>query len=125
MRCTEILLVLAVILLPAHVSAQRDSGDVVLSDRARIQAHLARVEASLRATDVQGLSSSQRAAREQRLDDLHAYWTRGVFPHGSVEQPSPLSPTFIDRGGRPCAMAYLVIASGHETVAREIAIVAG
>lgn len=114
-------LVLIVLAFTTTASAQLESSDVVALDRVRVRAHLAAVEASLRATDVSRLTDAQRAARDRRLDDLHGYWLRGEFPHGRADQPAPLSPTFIDEGDRPCAMAWLVMASGHEDVAREIA----
>lgn len=106
---------------PAAAGAQSPSPAVIALDRARVRGHLAMVEAELRAADVRGLTRPQRAARAARLDDLHRYWARGEFPHGNPGQPAPFSPTFIDERGRPCAMAALVMASGHEEVAREIA----
>lgn len=94
---------------------------MVAADRIRVSAHLERVEARLRTADVSHLSPAQRAARARNLDRLHAYRLRGEFPYGVATQPARLSPTFIDADGRACAMAYLVIESGHRDVAEAIA----
>jgi len=88
-------------------------------ERPRIQRHLADVEAILRARPVAGLTETQRRNRLARLDDLHAYWTRGEFPRNR-DFPDRLVPYFIDARGVPCAMGYLVIRSGGKDYAEEI-----
>jgi len=101
--------------------AQMHPLGVVEADRIRIQAHLERVEARLRAADISRLTAEQRAARAVNIERLRAYRLRGEFPHGNVAQPAPRVPTFIDADGRACAMGYLVIESGHRDVAEAIA----
>ena len=60
----------------------------------------------------------RRAPR--RFDELHRYWVSGAFPRNTTA-PGTRIPVFIDEEDRRCAMAHLVIESGHEDVAREIA----
>lgn len=93
--------------------------DLAEPERARIQAHLSKVEAILRANPPKGLSAGQRKNRLARLDDLHEYWTRGEFPKNR-DFPDRLVPYFIDAKGVPCAMGYLVIRSGGGDFAEEI-----
>lgn len=93
--------------------------DLSEPEQARIRRHLAAVEAELRARPTEGLTASQRLNRAARLDDLHAYWTRGEFPQNR-DFPDRLIPYFIDAEGVPCAMGYLVIASGHGAFAQEV-----
>lgn len=93
--------------------------DLARPERERIRAHLARVEADLRAHPPAGLSEARRAARAARLDDLRAYAERGEFPRNR-DYPDRLVPYFIDAEGVPCAMGHLVIASGHADFAEEI-----
>lgn len=93
---------------------------VVERDRVRIRAHLERVERLLRERDTTALTEAQRAARERSLDVLRAYRERGEFPR-NTDFPGRRVPCFIDRGGRVCAVAQLVIESGHGEVARAVA----
>lgn len=93
--------------------------DLSEPERFRIQKHLAQVEAELRAHPPGGLSPEQTEAREQRLNDLHAYWMRGEFPRNLDFQDS-LVPYFIDARGVACAVGHLVIASGHGEFAESI-----
>lgn len=93
--------------------------DLAAPERARIQAHLEETEAHLRAHPPAGLSAEQMRNRFARLDDLHAYWTRGEFPKNR-DFPDRLVPYFIDAEGVPCAMAYLVIQSSGREFAEEI-----
>jgi uncharacterized protein (TIGR03382 family) len=88
-------------------------------ERARIQRHLSRVEAQLRAVDVSHLSPAQRASREAALDRLHEYWRGGAFPHN--DYLNGRTPVFIDRSGRACAMGDLLIHTGHTDEAEVIA----
>lgn len=118
-RTTSVLACL-VWLVPGPLSAQCAPG-VVEMDRARIRVHLAEVVTELRAAPVDHLSAEARAARATNIERLEAYAARGEFPHGSPDQPGVMVPTFIDAEGRPCAMAHLVIESGHREVAEEIA----
>lgn len=94
--------------------------DLTEPEPLRIQQHLAQVESDLRAHPPHGLSPEQAYSRAQRLDDLHAYWMRGEFPH-NPDYPDSLVPYFIDARGVACAVGQLVIASGHREFAEEIA----
>ncbi len=88
----------------------------------RVSQHFKRVEATLRAQDVSHLSPRLQLARKAYLDWLHDYATRGVFPR-NYERPG-CSPCFIDRDGRECAVAHLVMVSGQTALAYKIAEVA-
>lgn len=93
--------------------------DEVALDRARIQRHLAGVEAELRAADTVELSPAQRVERAKNLDRLHAYWTAGVFPH-NTDFVGARVPYFIDEDDRACAVGHLMIASGADDLAAQI-----
>jgi hypothetical protein len=88
----------------------------------RVSLHFKRVEASLRHEDVSHLPPTLQKAREQHLNQLHMYATRGIFPRNH-EQPN-YAPCFIDRDGRECAVAHLVMTSGQPDLAHKIAIAA-
>lgn len=96
-------------LVPALTRAQ--PLDAVEADRARIREHLSRVQEELRAVDTSGMSEARRAARAQRIEALHAYAKRGVFPR-NTGHPGTTHPYFIDLEGRSCAVAHLMIDSG-------------
>jgi hypothetical protein len=89
-------------------------------ERARIAAHLARVEAELRATDVTALPVARRAARARNLDLLRAYRERGIFPHNHVVLDHR-TPVFVDEHGTQCAVGYLIARSGRSDLTRRIA----
>lgn len=90
------------------------------SEVRRISDHLSRVEGLLRARDVAGLPPALVQARARNLDELHAYWTAGRFPHNTC-YPGCRVPCFIDVEGRTCAVAQLMIASGAGPLAARIA----
>jgi hypothetical protein len=84
---------------------------------ARIQQHLARAEAAVRAADVSHLTDEQRAARRTHLARLGRYREAGRFPHNHVD--GTVRPIFVDGHGTRCAMTHLIEASGGgELVAR-------
>jgi hypothetical protein len=85
----------------------------------RIRKHLEKVENDLRRHPPLGLTPKQMQARLERLDDLHDYRINGKFPHNP--QPGTLSPYFIDAEGVPCAVGYLIIASGNSELSNSIA----
>jgi MYXO-CTERM domain-containing protein len=93
--------------------------DAEQADRLRIQQHLAQVEQQLRAAPVETLPSAARQARARLLDELRRYWQAGVFPRNS-QHVGERRPYFIDDDGRACAVAALVIKSGHEALAQRI-----
>lgn len=103
---------------PAVADPAAEVPSVIERDRQRIQAHLEQVEAELRSRDVSHLSAEQRAARERNLDRLHAYWKAGEFPHNT--HVAWKQPVFLDRDGRACAVAHLMIESGWDAQAQAI-----
>jgi hypothetical protein len=90
-----------------------------MADRARIQRHLAEVEAELRDAPIDTLSENERRVRAQLIDELHAYWTRGEFPR-NTSHPDRV-PFFIDAEGTACAVGHLMIASGAADTALAVA----
>jgi hypothetical protein len=104
--------------IPAVVRAAPDASDP--EEVARIQGHLSRVERALRARDTSALSDALKRSRERNLDRLHVYWTAGRFPHNH-DFADKRVPYFIDAHGTACAVADLVIASGHEALAQRVA----
>ncbi len=85
----------------------------------RVRQHFKRVERILRSRDVSHLSPELQQARHQHLNRLHAYAERGIFPRNH-ERPI-YAPCFIDRDQRECAVAHLMITSGHADAAHKIA----
>lgn len=85
----------------------------------RVRAHLARVEAELRAADVSGLTAAQRTVRARHLDVLRAYREAGVFPHNHVADRR--TPVFVDEHGTHCAVGFLIAQSGRDDIVRRIA----
>ncbi len=88
----------------------------------RVRQHFKRVERILRGRDVSHLSPELQQARHQHLDHLHTYAQRGIFPRNH-EHPI-YAPCFIDRDQRECAVAHLMMTSGHTNAAHKIATVA-
>ncbi len=86
----------------------------------RIRTHLERVENQLRETSTPSLTPEQLAARAENLDRLHEYWTSGVFPV-NLDFPEARTPYFIDAYGTACAVAHLVVESGHRELAERLA----
>lgn len=87
-------------------------------DVSLIQMHLSLVEKTLRAKDVNSLSSQQQENRNHCLDILHDYWTNGIFPINTGHKER--TPYFIDNFGIACAVGQLVIETGFESVAKKI-----
>jgi hypothetical protein len=104
----------------------RRFGRVIVSmvwwfDDIRVRRHFRRVERQLRAREVQTWPTPLRLARHRNLDRLHRYWRQSRFPRndGRPRSPAWRAPCFIDQDKRVCAVAHLVIESGHaETSAR-------
>jgi hypothetical protein len=82
----------------------------------RIRAHLRYVIDALRASVPSDPTRARR--RLALLDSLAGYAERARFPR-NVRYPGR-RPRFIDDRGRPCAVGYLVIESGHASLARRI-----
>ena len=87
----------------------------------RIRRRFARVEHVLRARDLSLLGPELRQARSRNLDQLHAYWLKARFPR-NYDHPERHTPCFIDRDGRVCAVAHLLIESGQVDLARKIVV---
>ena len=99
----------------ATAHAEAPEGEVAL-----LQRHLSHVEATLRTQDVSHLSAELRQAREDNLDALRDYWQEGIFPQ-NVDFPGERVPYFFDHEDRACAVAHLMVASGHAEEAWAIA----
>jgi len=83
-----------------------------------IQVHLLHVEEVLRARNKEHLNISQKAKREQLLQELHSYALASRFPvnlHYSFQ-----TPIFIDDFDTHCAVGYLMQQSGNDRLARAI-----
>ncbi len=78
-----------------------------LSEKTRIQTHLAYVEQQLRQKDVSQLSISQQQNRKKALDLLHNYWTTQSFST-NYDYPQKRRPCFVDRDNNICAVGYLI-----------------
>ena len=89
-------------------------------ERLRIQRHLARVEAEMRARDVSHLPATQQAERARLLDVLAEYRERGEFPR-NLDFPGQLVPYFVDDRGVHCAVGYLLHRSGRDDVVEHVA----
>lgn len=89
-------------------------------DVAKIERHLAHVEETLRSSSPHDATPAALQARDRALDALHDYWKAGVFPKNR-DFPDRRVPYFIDADGTACAVGHLMIASGDEALAREIA----
>ena len=118
------------------VSCQLIKTGTDANDIQKIARHLEAVEARLRRAPVEHLSTEQRAARSRHLDALRAYRLRGIFPHnhrdlhredpgipgGFARRPGERrAPVFRDEHGTWCAVGQLLVDSGAEALASEIA----
>jgi hypothetical protein len=88
------------------------------NDIERIQAHLSFVEQYLREHQPEGLKPEALEARNEALDNLHAYWMAGNFPQ-NIGHPMR-QPYFIDDRGVACAVGQLMVESGYAGLAEEI-----
>jgi hypothetical protein len=86
----------------------------------RIRRHLALVEATLRRETPPDLAQGPARARARLLDELHQYAERGSFPQ-NLDFPDRRVPYFIDEFGTACAVGHLMIVSGADWLAEEIA----
>jgi hypothetical protein len=89
------------------------------AERALVQAHLAEVEAALRAAPTHQLDPQQRAKRSALLDELRAYRLAGSFPR-NLEVPGR-TPVFVDDDGVHCAVGYLLHRSGEDELVAAVA----
>lgn len=95
--------------------ALRLSGEIV-----RLRAHFDSVDRELRAVNVSGLSSSQKAHRAQLIAWLRDYRNAGRFPQND-RFPNRMVPFFRDSHGTLCAMAYLIDRSGSGDIVDKVA----
>jgi hypothetical protein len=87
-------------------------------DDRRVCRRFERVETLLLEREVSHLPQALQQTCLSMLDELRAYYRRGIFPR-NYEQPGH-RPSFIDRDGRVCAVAHLMIQSGQPDLARQI-----
>jgi hypothetical protein len=92
----------------------------IADDTTRIRTHLTYVLELLRAADTTKLSPPQRAHRQAALASLASYIERGSFPRRTSDIYDGRRPRFIDDRGVPCAVAYLLLASGATELAHAI-----
>ncbi|TVP44595.1 MAG: hypothetical protein EA350_11300 [Gemmatimonadales bacterium] len=89
------------------------------AERALVQAHLAEVEAALRAAPTDHLGSEQRANRASLLDELRAYRLAGSFPRNL--EVAGRSPVFVDDTGVHCAVGHLLHRTGEDELVAAVA----
>ncbi len=90
---------------------------LVIWDAGRLKRHFSRVIRHLQKRDVSHLSPELQAARSRNIQYLQTYAAQGIFPHN----PSIIQqPCFVDREGRACAVAYLLLANHQHEAVEEI-----
>lgn len=89
-------------------------------DRTSLSKHYARAGAELREASVDHLIEDQRARRSLALDWLEDYRQAADFGVNDLA-PGRRSLYFVDEGGRRCAVAWLMEASGHGKLVQEVA----
>ena len=90
-----------------------------VSEVLRIQTHLEYVESLLRNAPTAHLTKKQKKNRQKAIENLHFYWTAGVFPENR-EFLNDRKPCFIDAKGNLCAVGYLIQQSAGRGVAEQI-----
>jgi hypothetical protein len=90
-----------------------------VSEVLRIQTHLEYVESLLRNASTAHLTKKQKKNRQKAIENLHFYWTAGVFPENR-EFLKDRKPCFIDAKGNLCAVGYLIEQSAGRGVAVQI-----
>jgi hypothetical protein len=88
-------------------------------EKERIQSRLKLIEELLRSRDVSFLTENQKRERLKNLERLRGYWMKGDFPK-NTNHAGVRVPYFIDKHGTPCAVGYLIIASGRPDLAKKI-----
>jgi hypothetical protein len=89
------------------------------SEVLRIQTHLEYVESLLRNASTAHLTKKQKKNRQKAIENLHFYWTVGIFPENR-EFLNDRKPCFIDAKGNLCAVGYLIQQSAGRGVAEQI-----
>jgi hypothetical protein len=84
----------------------------------RLRQHFKRVENILRKRDTSHLPEALQKAREAQLESLHRYAERSIFPRNHSKKS--YTPCFIDREGRECAVAHLLMQSEQNELVQTI-----
>jgi len=87
---------------------------------ARLQSHYRAAFDELAAASVTHLDAVRRARRAEALAELAAYCERGVFGV-NLDASFVREPRFVDAGGRLCAVANLMAASGERALVDQVA----
>ena len=104
----------AVGLMAASLGAQ--------SEQQLLERHYARVVRELRATQPTGLTKAQLAERARLIGALDAYRKRAEFGLGPMRWlVDGRNALFVDDGGRRCAVAHMLDASGQGAMTRLVA----
>jgi hypothetical protein len=90
-----------------------------ISEKERIQIHLAYVEQLLLQKDVSHLSPELRQKRKEAIKLLNTYWRNGEFP-SNFDYPDQRKPCFRDKNDQICAVGYLVQQTGNEDLVQVI-----
>ena len=93
---------------------------MLVSEVARIQAHLRGAEVLVEAGPAVGLGPLRRLTRRLLLEELALYRERGVFPKNR-DFLDERRPYFVDADGTRCAMAHLMEIGGAGDLVAEIA----
>jgi HEAT repeat protein len=105
---------------PGAVESDARRSDARRSDALRAGARYEAVEHELRARDVAHLDEHQRAARAALIEAFRAYRARAEFTR-NTDFPGARVPYFVDGGGRLCAVANLLHASGEDELVQAVA----
>lgn len=84
----------------------------------RVKNHLRFAEYSIRDKEVSSLSPSLRKKREVMLNNLHDYWSKGLFPQNTNHRYR--ESYFVDKFGTPCAMGYLMLCDNQNLMVDRI-----
>lgn len=101
-----------------HLNAEQDLPVHFTQEEQRIATHLQLVREHLAGHLPEGLGPAQVEQRMSLLQELERYAEAGRFPRNYVVPER--NPVFIDPYGTPCAVGYLMIASGHAELAQRI-----
>lgn len=112
MRSALVLLTLLLVLSRSQEALAEDD---------RIASQLVFVEELLQSRTPPGQSAESQQRRSAGLKALHEYARAGVFPT-NTRHPDRRQPYFIDDYDVPCAVAHIMIESGHAELAQDIRI---
>lgn len=95
-----------------HASIAYHTGDLLIRE------HLMLVQRYLKEHPPADLTASALDARQQLLEQLWQYAIDMKYPQNQHKRKR--TPIFIDEAQRYCAVGFLILASGHGTLAKEI-----